>query len=251
MEDSKLLALHAKLKSSAPAGGRGGLGAGFASKKVVDTTLPKNALYSNFVRAGHWKPEEDHVGVDFVGKRQVFDVEEEEAETKATESSTHQSKKRKRGEADEEEEEEREGSSGKKSKKTSSDDKVHKKSKKEVPELIEEEEEENPKFSSKEKKSKKASKEEKEEHVTSPPAPPPKGKAALKVEEVLLDTLHLDASASSKNRVKLKHIRAAVMEAMGGAVDDAAFDRALHKMQKKGRVIATEDGKYLSPAADE
>jgi len=76
MEEAKLLAYHAQLKSGAPAGGRGGLGVGKHHKVVrEDATLPKNALYSRFVRAGTWDPADDLIGSQFTGKRQKFEEE--------------------------------------------------------------------------------------------------------------------------------------------------------------------------------
>jgi hypothetical protein len=54
MEAEKLQRLHDTLAKLAPRGKVGGLGLNsFAGKgKQVDPTLPQNALYSHFVRAG-------------------------------------------------------------------------------------------------------------------------------------------------------------------------------------------------------
>jgi hypothetical protein len=50
-----------------------------------DATLPKNALYSRFVRAGTWDPADDLIGSQFTGKRQKFG-EEAESSSSATEA---------------------------------------------------------------------------------------------------------------------------------------------------------------------
>jgi hypothetical protein len=92
MEDAKLIALYNSLKSSAPGGGRGGLGAG---RIKLDSTglapLPDNGLYRMFVRAGSWNQKDDQIGMDFAGKRQKFD--EDAADTPAASSSSNRSDK--------------------------------------------------------------------------------------------------------------------------------------------------------------
>ena len=79
MDATALAALHATLKAGAPAGGRGGLGAGKAHRRVEAadadalSSVPKSALYARFVPAGSWRAEDDQLGVDFSGTRQKFD----------------------------------------------------------------------------------------------------------------------------------------------------------------------------------
>ena len=76
MDATALAALHATLKAGAPAGGRGGLGAGKAHRRVEAAdadAVPKSALYARFVPAGSWRAEDDQLGVDFSGTRQQFD----------------------------------------------------------------------------------------------------------------------------------------------------------------------------------
>jgi hypothetical protein len=76
MDATALAALHATLKAGAPAGGRGGLGAGKAHRRVEAAdadAVPKSALYARFVPAGSWCAEDDQLGVDFSGTRQKFD----------------------------------------------------------------------------------------------------------------------------------------------------------------------------------
>jgi hypothetical protein len=86
MEEAKLVQLHAAL--SAHGKGKGGLGASGSGrvgmgKAAEDATVPKNALYSRFVRAGAWDPTTDHVASTFVGTRMKFDEGEKEEATSA------------------------------------------------------------------------------------------------------------------------------------------------------------------------
>ena len=76
MDATALAALHATLTAGAPAGGRGGRGAGKAHRRVEAAdadAVPKSALYARFVPAGSWRAEDDQLGVDFSGTRQQFD----------------------------------------------------------------------------------------------------------------------------------------------------------------------------------
>lgn len=72
------LSAHGKGKGGLGATGSGRVGMGKASE---DPTVPKNALYSRFVRAGAWDPTTDHVASTFVGTRMKFE-EGEKQETK-------------------------------------------------------------------------------------------------------------------------------------------------------------------------
>jgi hypothetical protein len=74
MDEASLVALHSKLKSSGPVGGRGGLGAGGAAPRRVeaDASAPRSALYARFVPAGSWKPSDDGVAREYAGKRMTF-----------------------------------------------------------------------------------------------------------------------------------------------------------------------------------
>ena len=74
MEHAALLSLHAALKLSAPAGGRGGLGlrgTGRAAMTAHAEPAP-SPLFARFVKAGAYNPALDHVGADFAGKRTTF-----------------------------------------------------------------------------------------------------------------------------------------------------------------------------------
>ena len=73
MEESKLLALHARLVAGAPVGRTGGLGGDGHSRGVVAVVqdLPKNALYAGFVRKGAALTQAV-VASAFAGRRETF-----------------------------------------------------------------------------------------------------------------------------------------------------------------------------------
>lgn len=83
MEEAKLVALYNDLKGGYK-GKSVGLGAGAARRVVEDTTLPQNALYRSFVRAGAYDPATDTVARDFRGKKLKLGAEDEDGGYTAT-----------------------------------------------------------------------------------------------------------------------------------------------------------------------
>lgn len=55
-----------------------GLGVGAARRAVEDASLPQNALYRNFVRAGTYDPSLDTVAPEFRGKKLTLGAEDKE-----------------------------------------------------------------------------------------------------------------------------------------------------------------------------
>ena len=77
MEESKLVALYNDLKGGYK-GKNVGLGVGAARRAVEDASLPQNALYRNFVRAGTYDPSLDTVAPEFRGKKLTLGAEDKE-----------------------------------------------------------------------------------------------------------------------------------------------------------------------------
>jgi hypothetical protein len=117
MEEAKLTTYYHELKAGAPKGGRGGLGTGVdRARKAVESDLPKNALYANFVRAGAMLTD-DTVAAEYAGKRETFaekeekgerEEEDDKASRKAAKRARKEAKRAKRAKSAEEEAEEAE-----------------------------------------------------------------------------------------------------------------------------------------------
>ena len=75
MDEASLIALHHQLKSGAPRGRTGGMGLGLQrARRAVNSDLPDNKLYKNFVREGAVLTEEEWLGgPKFEGKRETFE----------------------------------------------------------------------------------------------------------------------------------------------------------------------------------
>ena len=78
MDEASLIALHHQLKSGAPRGRTGGMGLGLQrARRAVNSDLPDNKLYKNFVREGAVLTEEEWLGgPKFEGKRETFGEED-------------------------------------------------------------------------------------------------------------------------------------------------------------------------------
>lgn len=225
MEESKLLALHASLKASGPAGKRGGLGAGRKSAVTTGARdgLPDNPLYARFVRAGGWNPDTDDIVSAFAGKRQKFTEEEEVEDDPVADVESEPIEKK---------------------------DKKEKKERREEV-VVEEETVEVVRSTS-------GSKRKREEVSQSDSKSKSKSKAEFDVKTVTWTTVHALCVESSKGRVKVSKVQRAVVQAAQAHDpsrygDEAAIEglqrQALQRLvrwaKKKHVHLAGEDNKYV------